>query len=160
MGGGLGGGSADAAFALKMMAAKSDWSENDPRLQMMASALGSDCSFFLKNSPMVGTGRGEILEPIKLDLSNYRFEFVFPEIQISTKTAFSKVKPKRPAHSIREIISQPVESWKNDLKNDFEVSVFEEFPVLAEIKDGFYEKGAVYASMSGSGSTIYGLFRV
>ena len=158
-GGGLGGGSSDAAFALKLMAEKAGWEKTDPRLQQIASDLGSDCAFFLFDQPMIGTGRGEILTPIELDLSNYRIEFDFPGIQISTSMAFSKVQPKEPERPLNEILALPVSEWKKWLKNDFEDSVFAHFPVLSGLKQNFYERGAEYAAMSGSGSTFFGLFR-
>jgi 4-diphosphocytidyl-2-C-methyl-D-erythritol kinase len=155
----LGGGSSDAAFALRLMAQKAGWKKNDPRLQKMAATLGSDCAFFLHDQPMFGTGRGEVLEPISLDLSAYRVEFVFPGIHVSTAMAFSRIQPAIPHKSIREILKQPVSEWKDLLKNDFEESVFPQFPVLAEHKKDLYNRGAVYASMSGSGSTLFGLFK-
>jgi 4-diphosphocytidyl-2-C-methyl-D-erythritol kinase len=158
-GGGLGGGSSDAAFALRLLAQKAGWEKNDPRLLQMAADLGSDCAFFLYDQPMIGRGRGEILTPFSLDLSAYRIEFVFPGIHVSTALAFSRVEPNVPEISLEEILSQPVESWKDLLKNDFETSVFQHFPELADHKKALYEKGAVYAAMSGSGSTLFGLFR-
>jgi 4-diphosphocytidyl-2-C-methyl-D-erythritol kinase len=157
-GGGLGGGSSDATFALKMLADICDWSQTDPRLQKMASSLGSDCAFFLHNSPMLGTGRGEELTPIDLSEDNFRVEFVFPGIHISTAQAFANIKPSEPQKGIAQILLQPKDTWKEELKNDFEASVFPKFPELAKIKEELYEKGAFYASMSGSGSTMFGLF--
>jgi len=159
-GGGLGGGSSDAVFALRLLAQKSGWSKTDPRLFQMAARLGSDCAFFLHDSPMLGFGRGEVLEPISLSSENFRIEFVFPGIQISTADAFANIKPALPAKPVSEIIKQPIETWKEELINDFEVSVFPQHPSLPKIKAEFYEKGAIYASMSGSGSTMFGLFQM
>lgn len=157
-GGGLGGGSSDAAFALPMLAEKSGWSKDDPRLFEMAASLGSDCAFFLHDAPMIGTGRGEILEPIALDLTAFQFQFVFPGIHISTAMAFSNVTPRVPRKSIREILGQPISTWKAELKNDFEESVFSQFPKLKNLKEKLYADGAIYAAMSGSGSTLFGIF--
>lgn len=158
-GGGLGGGSSDAAFAMKMLAEFCQWSQHDPRLAQMAAQLGSDCAFFLHNKAMVGRGRGEILEPISLDLSSYRIEFDFPGIHVSTATAFSGITPGKPKIPLEEVLQFPVESWKEHLINDFEVPVFARFPELKNRKEKLYESGAVYAAMSGSGSTLFGLFR-
>jgi len=157
-GGGLGGGSSDAVFALRLMAEKCEWSRNDPRLLQMANQLGSDCAFFLFDTPMLGIGRGEKLETAKLSQEKFRIEIVFPGTHISTKEAFENIKPSFPTKSISEILKQPIHSWKDDLKNDFEDSIFPKYPELAKIKEELYKKGALYASMSGSGSTMYGLF--
>lgn len=157
-GGGLGGGSSDAAFALRLMAEKSGWNKNDPRLHQMAAELGSDCAFFLYDEPMLGTGRGEILEPISVDLSAYRIELVFPGIHVSTAVAFAGIVPRQPDLPLHEVLRLPVEKWKDTLVNDFETSVFNAFPDLADEKERLYRQGAIYASMSGSGSTLFGLF--
>lgn len=157
-GAGLGGGSSDAAFALKMLAEVSGWAKNDARLFEMAAKLGSDCSCFLLDGPSIGTGRGEILEPISLDLNAYSIEPVFPGIHISTAKAFAEIVPRKPEKSIRQILCQPIQTWKEDLVNDFESSVFQQFPILAEHKKALYNRGAVYAAMSGSGSTLFGIF--
>jgi len=159
-GGGLGGGSSNAVFALRMLAKKAGWLPVDKRLNEMAATLGSDCSFFLYDTPMFGSGRGEILEPIQLSIDKFRIEFVFPGIQISTAEAFANIKPFIPAKSILTIIQQPILTWKNELVNDFEASIFPAYPELETIKTNFYKKGALYASMSGSGSTMFGLFAV
>lgn len=158
-GAGLGGGSSDAAFALRMMARLMGISESDPRLFDLAAGLGSDCAFFLLNKPAIGSGRGEILEPLDLDLSEFRIEWVYPQVHISTAQAFSRVVPREGRPSIRELLSRDPETWKQDLVNDFEDSVFSLFPDLAAIKEGFYQQGATYASLSGSGSALFGLFR-
>lgn len=157
-GGGLGGGSSDAAFALRMMAEKAGWSGNDVRLQTLAARLGSDCAYFLHDTPCIGTGRGEVLEPFELDLSDYEIRLVFPGLHVSTAQAFSRVQPAVPAKGLKEILRQPIETWKEELLNDFESSVFAQFPSLAEAKEKLYQDGAIYAAMSGSGSTLFGLF--
>jgi len=158
-GGGLGGGSSDASFALRLLAKKKGWKEDDPRLFEMAVQLGSDCAFFLQDGPMIGRGRGEILEPFSLDLSDYDIQFVFPKISVSTAEAFESVIPNKNRAPLKDILSLPIEEWRVKLKNDFEESVFKKYPQLAAYKDDFYEKGAVYASLSGSGSTLFGLFK-
>ena len=160
VGAGLGGGSADAAFALKMMAelAELDWADGE--LAELAARLGSDCAFFIYNRPMLGTGRGEILEPFDIDLSGYLVEVTVPEgIAVSTADAYRGIIPKVPATPLREVLSHPVEEWKDLLVNDFETTVFAKYPRLAEIKQSLYDDGAVYAAMSGSGSAIFALRR-
>lgn len=157
-GAGLGGGSSDAAYALRMMANFSGWSISDPRLQQMAAHLGSDCACFLHKGPTIGKGRGEILEPINLDLSHLRIHLELPGIHISTAEAFSRVKPQKREKSLDRILLQPIETWKTELHNDFEDSVFPLYPQLAEIKEKLYHNGALYASLSGSGSAVFGLF--
>ncbi|MCW3115922.1 MAG: 4-(cytidine 5-diphospho)-2-C-methyl-D-erythritol kinase [Chitinophagaceae bacterium] len=157
-GAGLGGGSADAAFTLRLLNQQFNLGLSPEQLISYAERLGSDCPFFIINQPCFATGRGEKLEPIHLDLSLYKFLLVSPPIHINTKEAFTKLVPTIPVKSIKEIIQQPVITWKEELKNDFEESVFEKHPAIENIKKNLYEAGAVYASMSGSGSTVYGLF--
>ena len=150
VGAGLGGGSADAAFALRMIA----------ELAALAARLGSDCAFFVYNRPMLGSGRGEILEPFDIDLSGYRVEVTVPEdIAVSTADAYRGIVPKLPKIPLREILTRPVEEWKGLLVNDFEVTVFAKYPRLAEIKQSLYDAGAVYAAMSGSGSALFAIYR-
>lgn len=158
-GGGLGGGSSDAAFALRMLGELAGWAKNDPRLFEMAAQLGSDCSCFLYDEPTMGKGRGEVLEPIALDLSAYRIELVFSNVHVSTAQAFAGIVPCKPAKSIRQILSQPIDTWRVDLVNDFETPVFRQYPQLLEIKKDLYRQGASYAAMSGSGSTLFGIFK-
>ena len=160
VGAGLGGGSADAAFALRMMADLAGLDLPDEELAALAARLGSDCAFFIYNRPMLGTGRGEVLEPLDVDLSGYRLEVTVPEgIAVSTADAYRGIVPRQPACPLREVLAQPVETWKDLLVNDFETTVFARHPRLAEIKQSLYEGGAVYASMSGSGSALYALYR-
>ena len=158
-GAGLGGGSSDAAYALLMMGRLCGWEAEDARLHDMAARLGSDCAFFLLNKPAIGTGRGEILRPFPLDLSAWEIRLVLPPVHVSTSEAFSKVIPAEQQIPLEEILKLPVESWKNLLVNDFETSVFDKYPSLLEEKEKLYSEGAVYASLSGSGSALYGLFR-
>jgi 4-diphosphocytidyl-2-C-methyl-D-erythritol kinase len=157
-GAGLGGGSADAAFTLKMLNHLFSLQLTTQQLHEYAAQLGSDTAFFLYNTPMYATGRGEILTPIALDLSKYKIEVVCPNINISTAQAYSAITPKKPKVSLLQTINLPVETWKENLINDFEEVVFKQHPQLLEIKAALYNRGALYASMSGSGSAVYGVF--
>ena len=160
VGAGLGGGSADAAFALRMIAELASLDFSDAELASFAARLGSDCAFFVYNRPMLGSGRGEILEPFDLDLSGYRVEVTVPEdIAVSTADAYRGIVPKEREHPLSEILVRPVEEWKHLLVNDFETTVFAKYPRLAEIKQSLYDAGAVYAAMSGSGSALFALYR-
>ena len=161
VGAGLGGGSADAAFALRMIAELAGLALSDEELAGLAARLGSDCAFFIYNRPMLGTGRGEILEPFDIDLSGYRIDVTVPEeISVSTADAYRGIVPKVPDLPLREVLAHPVTEWKGLLVNDFETTVFEKHPRLAEIKQSLYDDGAVYAAMSGSGSALFSLRRV
>jgi len=157
-GAGLGGGSANAAFTLKMLNQFFLLQLSEKQLHEYAALLGSDVPFFLYDTPMYATERGDVLEPIDLDLSKYRIEIVCTNISISTALAYSKVTPKKPNVCLKEIIKTPIEKWKNLLINDFEGVVFMQHPQISEIKQNFYNKGALYAAMSGSGSAVYGIF--
>ncbi len=158
MGAGLGGGSSDGAFALKLLNQKFNLGLSNNVLQQYALQLGSDCPFFILNTPCIARGRGELLQPMSLDLSGWHFLLVHPSIHVSTSDAFSSIIPAEPAESIEQIIKLPPVQWKNSLKNDFEAPVFKRFPELAAIKQSLYDHGASYASMSGSGSSLYGIF--
>jgi 4-diphosphocytidyl-2-C-methyl-D-erythritol kinase len=157
-GAGLGGGSSDGAFTLLLLNKKFNLGISEDQLIQYALKLGSDCPFFVKNKPCYATGRGEKLEEVELNLSPYRIVLVNPQIHIDTGKAFSKIAPYNQRKSIKEIIQQPIENWKDLFKNDFEETVFAEHPEVKTIKEELYTQGAVYASMSGSGSTVYGLF--
>lgn len=160
VGAGLGGGSADGAFALRMLSEMFDLYLPDEMLEIYAAELGSDCPFFIYNSPMFVSGRGEILEPFDVpELASYRIEVKIPEISVSTREAYSGIVPAQAAVPMREALLRPVSEWKSCVLNDFEKTVFALHPSLADIKDAFYADGAVYASMSGSGSAIFALFR-
>lgn len=162
MGAGLGGGSADAAFTLQLLNNQFQLNLSTSQLSGYAVQLGSDCPFFILNQPCVGNGRGEILEKISLDLSGYQLLLINPGIHVNTGEAFSGLKIQgvnsHPV-SLPEIVNQPIQCWPDSLKNDFEKAVFEKFPGIKEIKDTLYKTGASYAAMSGSGSTVYGLFK-
>lgn len=157
MGAGLGGGSADAAFALNLMNNLFDLILDDFFLEEYAAILGSDCPFFIENTPKIAKGRGEILEKVSLDLKGTHLVLINPGIHIGTKEAYSGVNPKKPEHPIEEIIKNR-SRWKADLKNDFEQSVFIAYPEIETIKEKLYENGAFYSAMSGSGSSVFGLF--
>ena len=159
VGAGLGGGSADAAWALRMIAQLGGLDLTDAQLADYAARLGSDCAFFVYNRPMLGCGRGEVLVPYDIDLSAYRLQVVIPDgIAVSTADAYRGIVPHEPAKPLQEVLRQPVETWKQDLVNDFEGTVFAKYPSLARIKEDLYREGAVYAAMSGSGSAFFALF--
>lgn len=158
MGAGLGGGSADAAFMLTALNKMFELGLTDEKLQYYAAQLGADCPFFILNRPTLASGIGNIFSPINVDLSQYRIEVIKPDIHVSTVEAYRGCKPRRWDTPLSELLKLPVTEWKDRIVNDFENSVFATHPQLAEIKESMYDKGAVYASMSGSGSSIYGIF--
>lgn len=159
IGGGLGGGSADAAFALTLLNRQFALGLSTEQLKAYALQLGSDCPFFILNKPCLATGRGEQLREIELDLSSYCIALVDPAIHISTAWAFSMLRPAEREQSLQSIITLPIERWKEELTNDFEQPVFGARPELAAIKNELYQLGAVYAGMTGTGSTIVGIFK-
>lgn len=159
VGAGLGGGSADAAFALKMLNELCDLGLSEADLAAYAARLGSDCAFFVYNRPMIGEGRGEILSGHSIDLSAYDLQILTPEgVAVSTKDAYAGIRPHLPEVSLREVLARPVEEWDGLLVNDFEETVFVKYPELAAVKRSLYDSGAVYASMSGSGSALFALY--
>ncbi len=159
MGGGLGGGSSDAAFTLRVLNELFSLNVDTSTLKSFAAQLGSDCAFFVENRPQLASGRGELLTPIELNLKGYKILLVFPAVGVSTPWAYSQIKPQVPDRSIVEILQGPLENWKSRLVNDFELPIFKAHPELAEIKEAMYEFGAEYAAMSGSGSTLFGIFK-
>ena len=159
LGSGLGGGSSDAAAVLQLINRYFNLEISSSRLYGYALELGSDCPFFMQSSPCFASGRGEILEPVSLDLSGYSLLLIHPEIRIETAWAFSAVKPGAPSSNLKKSILGPVESWVATIRNDFEEPVFQVHPSLQKIKKKLYAAGALYASMTGSGSTIYGVFK-
>ena len=169
VGAGLGGGSSDAAFTLKGLNDLFNLSIPDKKLWEYASMLGSDCPFFIYNKPMLGTGRGEILSEVEItDLSDYRIELVYPPYFVSTADAYRGIVPRNvrelngekfKEQSLAQMLKEPVESWKDNVTNDFEITVFNKIPELAKYKEDLYKRGAVYASMSGSGSAMFGVFK-
>lgn len=158
-GAGLGGGSSDGAFALMLLNDLFELKLNKKELDELALSLGSDCPFFILNRPAYATGRGEQLKPVSVDLANYKFIIINPGIKISTAEAFSWITPDETTDFSEETINLPVEEWKNCLFNDFEKPVFERYEVLRDIKNKLYSTGASFAGMSGTGSTIFGIFR-
>ncbi len=159
VGAGLGGGSSDAAYTLRALNTLFDLRIPDAALSEYAGRLGSDCAFFLHDGPALGTGRGEILQPISLSLAEYHILLVKPPVFVSTATAYASVNPRKSIRSLSELIVTPISDWHQIMVNDFEPSVFAEFPEIGRIKKKMYEMGAVFASMSGSGSSVYGFFK-
>jgi 4-diphosphocytidyl-2-C-methyl-D-erythritol kinase len=157
-GAGLGGGSADAAFMLKLLNDFAGLHLPDTRLEEYAAQLGADCPFFISNQPVFAEGIGTVFSPVSLSLADYYLVLVKPDIHVATAAAYAGVRPQAPKESLRTIIRRPVQSWKNSLVNDFEPSVFARFPEIGAIKQKLYDRGAVYASMSGSGSSVFGIF--
>ena len=157
-GAGLGGGSADGTFALALLNSMFNLGLEADGLFAYALALGSDCPFFIVNKPSLATGRGEKLHPVALDFSGFQILLVNPGISIPTAWAFSLVRPEMPKYSLAEAISRPIEEWKSAVINDFEGPVCQRHPEIGRIKNLLYEQGAVYASMSGSGSSVFGIF--
>lgn len=158
MGAGMGGGSADGAFMLTLMNDYFSLGLDKPKIANYALKLGSDCPFFIYNTPQFARGRGELLEPAEIDLSSFSLQLVCLEVHISTKDAFGMITPRPAPFDLRQLAAIPVSEWKNVATNDFEAPVFTQHPELEDIKKQLYNHGALYASMSGSGSTIFGIF--
>jgi 4-diphosphocytidyl-2-C-methyl-D-erythritol kinase len=158
MGAGLGGGSSDGAHMLSLLNKQFHLQLDIEQLQEHALQLGSDCPFFIVNRPCLGGGRGEQLQPVELDLSGYDFVLVHPDIHISTAWAFSQVRPAPWPKPVAAILAQPIGTWTEELVNDFESPVLEMYPVLRTVKEALYREGAIYASMTGSGSSFFGIF--
>ena len=159
---GLGGGSADGAFMIRLLDERFRLNMGIAEMERYASRLGSDCAFFITAEPSFATGRGEVLEPVNIaeqNLQGYYIAIVKPTIAVSTREAFQQIICRQPEHCCRDIVRQPVETWKTVLTNDFEEPAFKQHPELADIKQRLYDLGAVYAQMSGSGSAFFGLFR-
>ena len=159
---GLGGGSADGAFMIRLLDERFRLNMGIAEMERYASRLGSDCAFFITTEPSFATGRGEVLEPVNIaehNLQGYYIAIVKPAIAVSTREAFKQIICRQPKHCCRDIVRQPVETWKTVLTNDFEEPAFKQHPELADIKQRLYDLGAVYAQMSGSGSAFFGLFR-
>lgn len=168
VGAGLGGGSADAAFALQMLNEMCELGLTEQQLAQYAARLGSDCAFFIYNRPMIGEGRGEILTEIDINLpchpdrseGSFDLQVITPSgIAVSTKDAYAGIRPHLPQIPLRDVLAKPIEEWDGLLVNDFEETVFAKYPELAAIKRSLYDSGAIYASMSGSGSALFALYR-
>ena len=158
-GAGLGGGSANAAYTISEINKFYKLNMSEPEIINYTSRLGSDCSFFIKNKPLFADRKGDNFKNINLNLSEYYILLIHPGFGISTVEAYQKITAKKPKKSILEIINEPIEKWKSELINDFETALFPQYPILEELKNQLYSDGAVYASMSGSGSSIFGIFK-
>jgi len=158
IGAGLGGGSADGALALRLLNEKFHLGLTTDQIIVYAAELGSDCPFFIINEPCLATGRGDQLKPLTLDLSRFSWLILSPGIHINTSWAFTTISLSMPALPLSEIIRQPVENWKKELINDFEIPVFNQYPEIRKIKEKLYDHGALYAAMTGSGSSVFALF--
>ena len=158
LGAGLGGGSANGAFTLLLLNKKFGLGLTEDQLLAYALQLGSDCPFFIRNTPCFATGRGEKMVPLAIDLSAYRFVVVNPGIHVNTGWAFSQIKPSAGRPSLKDVIQLPVADWQGRLVNDFEDPVCQHHPSIAQVKEELYQQGAIYASMTGSGSTVFGIF--
>ncbi|MEI7660935.1 MAG: 4-(cytidine 5'-diphospho)-2-C-methyl-D-erythritol kinase [Bacteroidota bacterium] len=159
MGAGLGGGSSDGAFTLKLLNSLFGLGLNNDHLREYASQLGSDCPFFIENNPCLGFEKGDLLVPFNVDLEGLTLVIVDPVVHVSTAEAYASIIPAAPARPLKELVNLPVPDWKDALVNDFEIPVFEKYPVIGKIKTLLYDMGAEYASMSGSGAAVYAFFR-
>jgi len=157
-GAGLGGGSSDAAFMLRMLNKTFNLNISEDKLIDYAAHLGSDCPFFILNKPIFATGRGEVMNIVNMTINGLFIILVKPPVEVSTAQAFQFVVPKKSEISLPELLSQPVQEWKHKIFNQFESSVFQSYPEIERVKEKLYESGAIYASMSGSGSCVFGLF--
>lgn len=158
VGAGLGGGSADAAAVINLANTKFNLQIPVATRQSLAAQLGADCAFFIENNPVLARGTGNEFTAVELDLSKYYVMVVMPSVHVSTQLAYSLVKPEPPGYDIQKVILQPVETWRYALKNDFEEPIIEKFPIIGQIKELLYQKGALFAAMSGSGASVYGIF--
>ena len=156
---GMGGGSSDCAYMIRLLNETFDLQLTNEQMQQYAAQLGADCAFFIESVPCYAEGIGEQLEPINLDLSGWYIGVVRPDIPVPTKEAFSRIHPHYPSLNCREVVMQPVETWRDNLINDFEESVFALHPEIGAVKEQLYKMGATYAAMSGSGSALFGLFK-
>ena len=157
-GAGLGGGSSDAAFTLKLLNEKFQLELSEGQLQQIAAKIGADCPFFIKNKPVFAQGIGDVLTELDISLKGKVIVLIKPDIGISTKDAYAMINPKKPELPLTELLKQPIEQWKDNVVNDFEKNVFRKFPEIAAIKDRLYDLQAVFAAMSGSGSAVFGIF--
>ncbi|HUH32942.1 MAG TPA: 4-(cytidine 5'-diphospho)-2-C-methyl-D-erythritol kinase [Daejeonella sp.] len=159
VGAGLGGGSADGAFCIRLLNEKFDLSLTAEKMEDYSRRLGSDCAFFIKNQPVVARGKGDEFERIDLSLESYFVVLVMPSVHVNTAEAYQSIRPKVSGSVLEDLAGLSVERWKDVLVNDFEFPVFKSHPLISEIKDELYRKGALYASMSGSGASVYGIFK-
>jgi 4-diphosphocytidyl-2-C-methyl-D-erythritol kinase len=158
VGAGLGGGSSDAANLIKLIDQKFNLGLSIVEMEQYASMLGADCAFFIQNKPVYAYGKGDLFKPVTLDLSAYNIVLVKPPIHVSTGEAYAGMIPLANDENLTDQVFLPLESWKHHIKNDFERMVFEKYPAIADVKNSLYQAGAIYASMSGSGSSVYAIF--
>ena len=158
IGAGLGGGSADAAFTLKMLNNLFDLKLSDEKMEDYIRPLGSDCAFFIQNKPVLAINKGDIFEKVSMNMIGKFLVLIYPGIHISTKEAYAGVLPGKQGDAIKDITSDKIQNWKGQLRNDFEKSVFIKYPQLSLLKKKLYKLGAFYSSMTGSGSAVYGIF--
>ncbi len=158
MGAGMGGGSSDGAFTLVILNQLFNLGLTNVQLEQYASLLGSDCAFFIRNKPALGIEKGNVLEDIAINMKGLYLIIVKPDVHIGTAEAYAGVTPKMPEFSLKDITSLPVTEWKHVVKNDFENSIFPKYAIIKDIKETLYKNGALYASMTGSGAAVYGLF--
>lgn len=158
MGAGLGGGSADGAFALKLFNDQFEIGLSNLELEAYAKTLGADCPFFIDNEPKLVTGIGEVMEDVTVDLSDYSIVVVFPGIHVNTKTAFAGITPQVPDYDLKTMLEQPPKNWQDSVINDFEETVFAAHPEIQKTKEQLLAQGAHYASMTGTGSAVFGVF--
>lgn len=158
VGAGLGGGSADAAFLVKLVNDKFKLGLSDTQMEDYVRPLGADCAFFIKNSPVFAVGKGDEFDSLDLDLRAYFIVLVKPDTHVSTADAYQGIKPGYAGTSLKDLIHLPLKDWKLTIKNDFEASVFAKYPEIAAVKESLYHEGAIFAAMSGSGSSVFGIF--
>ncbi|MEE1885251.1 4-(cytidine 5'-diphospho)-2-C-methyl-D-erythritol kinase [Pedobacter flavus] len=158
IGAGLGGGSSDAAALINLLDRKFELGISVSKKMQYASLLGSDCAFFIENKPVYATGIGNVFEEIELDLKAFKIVVVMPDVHVSTENAYKNIVPRKSDVNLRDVIKQPVGTWKENMRNDFEATVFAAHPVIADLKDLMYSQGALFASMSGSGASVFGIF--
>lgn len=159
---GLGGGSSDAAFMIRLLDERFRLNIGNPEMERYAAKLGADCAFFITAEPSYAEGIGDELMPVdgpEGNLNGYYLVIVKPDVAVSTRDAYSAITPKKPKKCCRDIVRQPIDTWKDELVNDFEAPIFAQHPILSDIKQKLYDMGAVYAAMSGSGSALFGIFR-
>lgn len=156
---GLGGGSSDAAFMLKLLNQTYSLGLTEDELRQLSGKLGADCPFFINNRPAFASNIGDELEKVDLSLDDYYFVLIKPNIAVSTKEAYELIVPKKPRVSLKEVVKMPISEWRYFMQNDFEIPIFKKHPVIGEIKQHLYDSGAIYASMSGSGTSVYGLYQ-
>jgi len=157
-GSGLGGGSSDAAFMIKLLNDFAGLGLPVSRMEEYAGRIGADCPFFIQNKPVFAKEKGNVFSPVEILLQPFHIVIVKPSVSVSTKEAYAQIEPRQPAVPLKEIIRLPANEWKNHLINDFEAGVFVKYPEIRDIKQRLYNEGAIYASMSGSGSAVFGIF--